>query len=153
MGIVQSQTDQTQFPLQFHVLPTITDDLPTQRLVTYQLNIPHEIQSSLADPEFNKPGSVDMLLGAEIFFDIIRRGKHVVSEHAAFQETAFGWILVGKILTPTSLVTVVRTVVNQCSVLSLFSFTIFAQLCKEEEAVKHKPLIEMTEDSLWFDFR
>lgn len=136
MGIVQSRTDQTQFPLQLHVLPTITDDLPTQRFDTYQLNIPHEIQSSLADPEFNKPGPVDMLLGAEIFFDILKRGKHVVSEHAAFQETVFGWILVGKILTPTSLVTIVHPVVNQCSALSLFSSTISAQLCEEEQAVE-----------------
>jgi len=29
MGIVQSRTDQTQFPVQLHVLPTITDNLPT----------------------------------------------------------------------------------------------------------------------------
>lgn len=118
------------------MLSTITDDLPTQRFDTYQLNIPHEIQSSLADLEFNKPETVDMLLGAEIFFDIIRRGKYVISEHAAFQETAFGWILVGKILTPTYLVTVVRPVVNQCSALSLFSSTISAQLCEEEEAIE-----------------
>jgi len=78
-----------------------------------------------------------MLLGAEIFFDILRQGKHIVSEHAAFQETVFGWIFVGKILTSTSLVSLVRPVVNQCSALSLFSSTIAARLCEEEEAVEH----------------
>jgi hypothetical protein len=77
-----------------------------------------------------------MLLRVEIFFDIIRQGKHMVSELAAFQKTSFGWILVGKILTSTSLIILVLPVVNQCSALSLFSSTVSARLCEEKEAVK-----------------
>ncbi|CAI6342683.1 unnamed protein product [Macrosiphum euphorbiae] len=136
LGTVQSRFVQTQFQVQLHVLPTITGDLPTQRFDTNQLNIPREIQSNLADPEYSKPGSVDMLLGAEIFFEILRQDKHFVSEHAAFQDTVFGWILVGKVLTQPSVLSLVRPVINQCSALSLFTSAVSRRLCEEEESVE-----------------
>ncbi|XP_060860141.1 uncharacterized protein LOC132937334 [Metopolophium dirhodum] len=44
-----------------------------------------DVQFNLADPGYNKPGNVDMLLGAELFFDIMKTDKHVISEQASFQ--------------------------------------------------------------------
>ncbi|GBM15045.1 hypothetical protein AVEN_266929-1 [Araneus ventricosus] len=48
------------------VIPKIADFLPQNVLNIVQLNIPK--RSELADPNFDKPGEIDMLIGAELFF-------------------------------------------------------------------------------------
>ena len=50
----------------------------------------------LAEPEFGKPGKIDLLLGVETFVDIVRHGRrrgHHGSPTAI--ETSFGWVLAG----------------------------------------------------------
>lgn len=87
--------DNVQFQLQVYTLPTITNYLPTQRVQIDMLNIPNTIHSRLADPNFDQPGVVDMLIDAEVFFNILKQDKYTVSDHAFFQNTVFGWILTG----------------------------------------------------------
>jgi hypothetical protein len=56
----------------------------------------------LADPQFHKPQQIDMLLEAEIFFDIwTARHLKLQQNEQTLQETLFGWVLAGK-LTSTS---------------------------------------------------
>ncbi|KAJ8948687.1 hypothetical protein NQ317_000906 [Molorchus minor] len=52
----------------------------------------------LADPEFNVPSSIDMLLGADVFSIILRDGRIMgnINEPTAIN-TIFGWILMGKV--------------------------------------------------------
>ncbi|XP_055686819.1 uncharacterized protein LOC129792077 [Lutzomyia longipalpis] len=50
---------------------------------------------TLADPEFNKPGRVDMLIGAQLFGKTRRMGAF--GESPEFTETAFGYIASGSI--------------------------------------------------------
>ncbi|XP_050546117.1 uncharacterized protein LOC126908248 [Daktulosphaira vitifoliae] len=81
------------------VLPTISSILPTRRL-------PAEIRSkcdhlSLADPSFDSPAPVDMLMGADIFPQIwsnesIQLGHGLPSAYSS----VFGWVLIGPIQQP-----------------------------------------------------
>lgn len=48
------------------ILPKITQCLPQQFLSTHNLVIPKHIK--LANPNFNVPASIDMLIGAELFW-------------------------------------------------------------------------------------
>ncbi|XP_060861476.1 uncharacterized protein LOC132938548 [Metopolophium dirhodum] len=93
---VHSRVEDVQFNVKLHVLPSITSPLPTQAFNPDKFVIPAYIQNKLADPGYNKPGNVDMLLGAELFFDIMKTDKHVISEQASFQSTVFGWILTAR---------------------------------------------------------
>jgi len=58
--------------LEFIVIPKIIGELPA-RFPTNSIQIPGNIQ--LADPNFWTPGSVEMLIGAEIFYQLIRPGQ------------------------------------------------------------------------------
>lgn len=80
------------------VLPKITDDIPDSRINKFTLTIPETIQ--LADPNFNKPGPVDILIGAELFWHLICRDQICVEKtKPIFQKTKLGWIVSGPICT------------------------------------------------------
>ncbi|XP_055632763.1 uncharacterized protein LOC129773201 [Toxorhynchites rutilus septentrionalis] len=84
--------------LELLVVKTITGDLPMQHFETAQLNIPENIQ--LADPEFNVPGQVDVLIGSGLFFKLIKQGQFQLADNLpAVQETSLGWIVSGLIPT------------------------------------------------------
>ncbi|XP_062538915.1 uncharacterized protein LOC134207211 [Armigeres subalbatus] len=85
--------------LEFLVVKKITSELPMQRFETSQLDIPKYIK--LADPGFNVPGPVDVLIGSGLFFKLIKHGQLQLADHLpAVQETSLGWIVSG--LIPTS---------------------------------------------------
>ncbi|XP_062704256.1 uncharacterized protein LOC134286630 [Aedes albopictus] len=78
------------------VVPKITGDLPITKIDPRRITVPEAIE--LADPKFGIPDKVDMLLGAEVFFDMLKSGRVRVPDCAAvFQETQFGWVLSGPI--------------------------------------------------------
>jgi hypothetical protein len=57
--------------------------------------IPKNIK--LADPEFNRPAKVDILLGAELFYELLCVGQiKLGSELPIMQKTLLGWIVAGK---------------------------------------------------------
>ncbi|GFR05042.1 hypothetical protein TNCT_591831 [Trichonephila clavata] len=51
------------------------------------IQLPQDIQ--LADPEFSKAGKVDMLLGAEVFFRILKYEKMQIGESIVLQGSVF----------------------------------------------------------------
>jgi len=52
----------------------------------------------LADPEFGQPGSIDLLLGAEVYSRLIRPGViKLGDDKPTLQETALGWIVFGAV--------------------------------------------------------
>jgi len=59
--------------LTFLVIPSITDNLPIVNVNLNNFRLPSTI--ALADPNFNKSASVDMLIGAEIFYDLLCIGQ------------------------------------------------------------------------------
>ncbi|GFS80358.1 integrase catalytic domain-containing protein [Trichonephila clavipes] len=65
------------------------DFLPVSQINLNNLKIPQE----LADPNFGVPGKIDLLIGAEAFFDIIKEGIIRTSDNAlVFRSSVFGYI-------------------------------------------------------------
>nr|XP_049703740.1 uncharacterized protein LOC110383544 [Helicoverpa armigera] len=79
-----------------YVLHTLTSLLPSTNVSTSEWadidNLP------LADPTYATPGNIDILLGAEVYSEILRDGvmKHPDCNIIA-QNTVFGWILSGQV--------------------------------------------------------
>nr|CAH7760091.1 unnamed protein product [Callosobruchus chinensis] len=78
------------------VLPTINERLPSQDIDISSLNIPSHLK--LADPSYSTGSKVDLLIGAEIFYNLlcvgqIRLGKNLPT----LQKTVLGWTLSGPI--------------------------------------------------------
>ncbi|XP_044729779.1 uncharacterized protein LOC123293128 [Chrysoperla carnea] len=93
--------------LQFSVLDKITCELPHTKINVENWSIPVDLH--LADPSFNEPGVIDLLIGADMFFDILRNGfVKLRSNLPAMQNTHFGWVISGSI--PLNTTTSVGTV-------------------------------------------
>ncbi|GBN94370.1 hypothetical protein AVEN_227081-1 [Araneus ventricosus] len=82
------------------IVPKITDFVPSNVLDIGQLNIPK--RSELADPNFDKPGKIDMLIGVELFYKIIKDGKIHSSSKFLFQNSVFGYIASGTVASNNS---------------------------------------------------
>jgi hypothetical protein len=53
---------------------------------------------TLADENFNKPNSIDNLLGTDVFFEVLRHDKKTrPGNYPVLQDTDLGWIVPGKI--------------------------------------------------------
>lgn len=78
------------------VLPRVTGTMPAQQLPEYFKEKFNHL--ALADPNFDCPSPVDMLLGADVFSHVFD-GKRVVVEEslpAAFS-SLFGWVIIGPV--------------------------------------------------------
>ncbi|XP_072400634.1 uncharacterized protein [Diabrotica undecimpunctata] len=83
------------------VLTRITDNLPSLPISTDKLRIPENI--TLADSEFNKPAPIDLLIGADIFWDLISIGQIKLGRNRPIlQKTKLGWLISGPIHTKTN---------------------------------------------------
>ena len=60
----------------------------------------HTKDRNLADPAFYIPGKIDLLLGADIFDQIVLETKVREIDSAFLRETVFGWIVSGCINSP-----------------------------------------------------
>ncbi|GFT02962.1 integrase catalytic domain-containing protein, partial [Trichonephila clavipes] len=75
--------------LDFLVVSKITDFLPVSQINLTNLKLPQE----LADSNFGVPGKIDLLIGAEAFFDIIKDGIIRTSDNTlVFHRSVFGYI-------------------------------------------------------------
>lgn len=78
------------------VMPKITSKLPCSPVSIDSLNIPSGIL--LADPDFDVPSHIDIQLGANYFWEILRTGQHELgSNKPTLHKTKFGWIVSGPI--------------------------------------------------------
>ena len=83
------------FAVSVIVVPRVTCDLPVHP-VPFNYKWEHIKGLRLADPEFGKPGRVDILLGIETFVDIVRKGQRKGRQGTPIAiETTFGWVLAG----------------------------------------------------------
>nr|CAI5835987.1 unnamed protein product [Callosobruchus analis] len=82
--------------LTFYVLPTITGDVPMIKVNRSELNVPKNIP--LADPTFDCPGKIDMLIGVEIFYELLCIGQIRLGRGMpVLQKTVLGWLVSGPI--------------------------------------------------------
>ena len=73
----------------------ITGTTPSTKLDTSTWNIPKDIK--LADKQFDQPGGTDLLIGADLFYEMLRSGRRTrPGNYPVLQETVLGWTLSGR---------------------------------------------------------
>ncbi|XP_072943519.1 uncharacterized protein [Epargyreus clarus] len=85
-----------RIPVKAYVLKNITSLLPTRKVE--KLDWPELKELVLADPQFDVPNHIDLLLGAETYSQILQEGmKKGPFGNLIAQATSFGWILSGMV--------------------------------------------------------
>lgn len=93
---INSQYNNFKASVTCFVLSNITSMTPSWGVDVRSLNIPKNLQ--LADPEFNTPAPIDMLIGAELFWVIIKANKIICGKNKpVLQDTVLGWIVSGRV--------------------------------------------------------
>jgi len=78
------------------VVDRVTEKLPAFTLKRHDFNIPRNLR--LADPQFHVSNEVDLLIGAEVFWDLLCVGQvRSSNRHPTLQKTRLGWILAGRL--------------------------------------------------------
>ncbi|XP_024888613.1 uncharacterized protein LOC112465335 [Temnothorax curvispinosus] len=78
------------------VTDQVTSKLPAYNLKRDNFDIPRNLK--LADPNFHKAADIDILLGAEFFWELMCVGQIKAShKHPTLQKTRLGWILAGRL--------------------------------------------------------
>ena len=79
------------------LVPRITCDLPLNPI---PLNIrwKHLEDITLSDPHFGRPGRIDLLLGVDVFVEVLMHVRRTGPSGTPIAfETLFGWVLAGKL--------------------------------------------------------
>ena len=78
------------------VVQTVTDDIPNRPLAPVH-EFPHLLGLRLADPQFNIPGKVDILLGADLWLQLQEPTPPITAlpTEPGAQATIFGWVISG----------------------------------------------------------
>ena len=94
--ISPTQEETMEFDVTAVIMPRVTCDLPLQP-TPFKPEWTHLSDLTLADPDFGVPGRIDLLLGIDVFTQVIRQGRRtgVPGSPSAF-ETMFGWVLAGE---------------------------------------------------------
>lgn len=93
--LVKSRITDSEFSIDFWVLKSISGYHPDQSVNVGDWKIPKNL--TLADPYFYKPQRINMLIGAESFFELlsvsqIKQGP----EYSILQKALLGWVVAGK---------------------------------------------------------
>lgn len=132
-AIVVSRFGDHKYNLQLHTVPVLVNALPSQTFSYNHMSIPKSIRDYLADPKFHVPGSIDILLGA----DVLGNDKCTLSESAALHKTKFGWIVSGRLpFVSCNTTSSYLTVLNN-SALSLFTSKTNTHQAEEHLAEEH----------------
>ena len=78
------------------VVPRVTSDLPLNP-ISLKPDWAHLKNIPLADPQFDTPGRIDLLLGVDVYVDSLLHGRRTgpPGSPVAFK-TIFGWVLAGR---------------------------------------------------------
>lgn len=91
---IESRTSSYRSTIEASIMPRISDYQPSHEIDTPLWKIPPHMQ--LADPSYSKPQHIDMLLGADLFFDLLMPGEFKISnELPVLRNTKLGWIVAG----------------------------------------------------------
>ncbi|XP_008182367.1 uncharacterized protein LOC103309231 [Acyrthosiphon pisum] len=104
-AVVQSLNSSYVTTIEFLVLSKITGSLPHTPIRA--VSIPDNV--NVADPSFNCPGNIDVLIGGDTYWDIMCNEKLKTKDGPYLQNTLFGWVVVGKTSTQLS-----TTKLNSC---------------------------------------
>lgn len=81
--------------IQCLVLPEITSTIPSVGINTMEFHIPEHVQ--LADPRFHEALSIELLIGADLFWDLLSDGRMRLANGPYLQNTRLGWIISGPV--------------------------------------------------------
>lgn len=136
---VQSRTNAFSTSVNAFIIKDITSSLPSHEVDVSKIKLPKNI--TLADSTYHIPAKIDLLLGADVFWDLlsseqIRLGKDL----PVLQNSMFGWLLSGPVMCSNQ-----NT--NQTKLVCNFSHEIRSQLNKfwELEEVPRKPVMSQEE--------
>ncbi|XP_055643426.1 uncharacterized protein LOC129779768 [Toxorhynchites rutilus septentrionalis] len=92
---VKSRLTDYRETMEFYVLSRVTEDLPT---TTIDINCDLPVGVQLADPEFFKTNSIDLLLGGEFFFSFFPSKQRMpLGNHLpTLIDSVFGWVVTGR---------------------------------------------------------
>lgn len=92
---LKNQGNEFTTTLECLVLPTITERLPQSKIDVSRIALPKDI--CLADPSFNEPAAIDLLIGSGLYWEILCRApRNRVKSQPALQNTKLGWIIGGE---------------------------------------------------------
>ncbi|XP_075162717.1 uncharacterized protein LOC142235346 [Haematobia irritans] len=94
-----SQSHDITIDTQAIVVPKITRLLPNFFVPKEKINVSDVQELDLADPQFHRPGHVDLLLGSNILPQILLHGVKNICDSLLAQATIFGWVISGPINT------------------------------------------------------
>lgn len=78
------------------VIPEITGNLPVAPVSSKSFSIPNNVK--LADENFDKPGPVDVLIGADLFWNLLGTRQYSLGlNNPVLQETQLGWVISGRV--------------------------------------------------------
>lgn len=81
------------------VLPNITTNIPSTYIESLNINIPSGV--SLADPSYNMPSAINILVGAEVFWMVLGTNRIQLGKNQpSLYETKLGWLVSGSIRQP-----------------------------------------------------
>ena len=101
------------------VMPRVTCDLPISPVNNKRWGYISDL--SLADPSFNQPGRIDVLLGVDVFVNTLMQGRRTGPPGCPVAlQTEFGWVLAGGMGSPQNNVVHQVTTVSGDDVLKRF---------------------------------
>ena len=113
-NISPMQADLPKVLVKAAVVPTVTVDLPTREL-TQVKDLPHLSDLQLADPNFHSPGRIDILLGADVYLQLMLQTPVVTGgkNDPGALKTIFGWAIMGPVKASNDTVQSIPTHVSQ----------------------------------------
>lgn len=121
------------------VIPKISDQIPSYQVNVQSLEIPKHLK--LADPQFYSPGTIDLLIGAELFYSLLCVGQiSLGQQNPIMQKTLLGWVVSG----PIGSISLQKTSCNVSSVDIQRQLEKFWQL---EESADIQPILSKDEEA------
>ncbi|XP_048524259.1 uncharacterized protein LOC125505138 [Dendroctonus ponderosae] len=96
ISVFSTVKENTKFDISCYVLDRITKNMPHYTLIRENISIPPCCM--LADPDFNVPGQIDILLGADVYYSIVHGIPAQIPRNSLYMvETHLGYIISGPI--------------------------------------------------------
>ncbi|XP_055614978.1 uncharacterized protein LOC129761287 [Toxorhynchites rutilus septentrionalis] len=98
---VHSKCSDFSFIINCLVSPKITGHIPSVKINLQNWELPPGLQ--LADPSFHEPSQVDLLIGMDWFYDIMKQGcLKLKDDLPSLHDSQLGWLVGGKLLESSS---------------------------------------------------
>ncbi|XP_053685681.1 uncharacterized protein LOC128735210 [Sabethes cyaneus] len=124
-----------------YVLGKLTSTIPSQRFKLSKMKLLENL-NELADPAFNRPASIDAILGSDVFLALLDGGQ--VKDECGLtvaQRTIFGWIVAGRY-------DAAESINSNCVIVNLHTdvdLNNTLRLFWEQEELRRKPPMTPTE--------